>query len=129
MEILKQMGEPLNIDDKERHLLFTLNVIDEIQEHYDKLISDVLSEMLGESEEQRRKSYSVLRYVVTALVNEDVEIHNEASEDKWQNVTEEYIGRRLNNRNYGEVALRVIRAFQRHLPESDDNDPNQTTGQ
>jgi hypothetical protein len=133
MRTLKPIGCLIDFDGKERHFLFTINVIDQIQDHYDMHIDEVMNMLLGKEPEERRKSYSNLKYIVTTLVNEDVEIHNEESEEKWKPVTENYIGRHISMDNIGIVTLTVIQAYTASLPakesEDEEEDPNQRSEQ
>lgn len=136
MSDLNPKGIKINFDNKERHLLYTLNVIDQIQNHYDMAINEVMNLLYGTEPDSRKKSYSMLRYIITVLVNEDVTIHNESSpDDKWESVSENYIGRHVTLHNVGEVSLAVIKAYTSTIPDTDEDeegdnedDPNQMNG-
>jgi hypothetical protein len=115
---LAPIGVPINIDGKERHLLFTVNVIDDIQEHYNLPIAEAVIKTMSKDKE----SFSHLRYILMVLINEDVEIHNDESDEKWKPVTEKYVGRKITIDNAGIVAAAMFTAFTRSLPKSDEDD-------
>ncbi len=134
MSALRPVGEVINIDGTERHLLFTLNAVEQIQDKYDLSINEIINTVFGLDPESRRKSFSILKYIVTALINEDVEIHNDHNEDKWKPVTEKYIGRNISLQNIGIISMAVLKAYTNSLPEPDENEieeeiPNQKSEQ
>jgi hypothetical protein len=133
MRILKPLGEEIIFDDKVRHLLFNINVIDEIQEYYDMYIVDVIN-MIFESKDRdvMKKSYDVLTYVLKTLLNEDVRLHNKKNpDDQWEALTEDFIKDEiLTNETSMQIGLLVLNAFSGSLPKSKgDNNPNQMSGQ
>lgn len=133
MRILKPVGEKFEFDDKVRHLLFNVNVIDEIQEHYDEYIVDVLNSMLdSKSKENQRNCYKKIAYILSVLLKEDIRLHNKNHpEDQWEEITEEYIKEEiLTNNNSGIIAMAIIKAFSGTMPQDEDeDDPNLNTGQ
>jgi hypothetical protein len=125
MRDLRPKGIEINIDGKQRSLLFTINVIDELQERYDLAIYEVIQKLFSEEEKDKKESYKVLKCITTVLINEDVAIHNDESEEKWEEVTEKYIGRKLTIENMGYVAILILKAYQNSLTTSEeDTDPN-----
>lgn len=130
MRILKPQGIEINIDELPRHILFDLNVIDEIQEHYDEPIHDIITKIFGETKDERKQSYKLLRYVLTALINEDVALHNELSGEQWETVSELYIGSIINSGNIGMVSDILYRAYTAQFPKAseDEQSPNVRSG-
>lgn len=124
MRILKPTGVPVKIDDKERKLLFTLNVIDEIQEYYDQSIGEVLKTAFAEDAESQRRSYGIIRKILTVLINEDVEMHNEEQEEKWDKVDEKYVGRRIGQHNLEYIAIKILEAWSGSLPKINEEEKN-----
>ena len=130
MRELKPTGIEIDIDEKPRKLLFTINAIDELQEEYDLPITEIIAKVFATGEGSK-EAYKHLVKIITVLINNDAEIHNDQSDDKWQPVTERYIGNRLTIDNVGTVSAAMLRAFTRHLPkadEEDDDDPNAMSG-
>lgn len=127
MGILKNTGTPLNIDGVERHLIFTLNAIDAIQERFDEPLEDVIAKLTDKEE-----SGNALRAVLTILFNDEVErLSYKPSTQKTdlEPVDEKQMGWILNNQNMLEATYAVLRAYGYDLPEPDENDPNGKSGQ
>lgn len=59
MKILKPVGQELEFDGKVRHLLFNVNVIDEIQEKYDTDVVDVLNTIFETQDKEKKKKRTV----------------------------------------------------------------------
>lgn len=129
MRILKPIGEELEFDGKVRHLLFNINVIDEIQEHYDMYIVDTINSIFDNTnKENQKKSYNTLAYILTVLLNEDVRLHNKKNpKDTWDKVTEEYLKEEvLTAETSARLSILMLNAFNGNLPKSEeDDDPNQ----
>ena len=96
MSAIKDGRLPIQLD-KERHLLFSLNVIDEMQDKFGSF--DNLGEVL-----QGRDSIKNLRWLLTLLINEGA---NEGEES----LTEKQVGRMIHTGNFGEVKTAIFRAF------------------
>lgn len=127
MGILKNTGTPLNIDGVERHLLFTLNAIDAIQERFDEPLEEVIAKLTD-----KKESGNALRAVLTILFNDEVErLSYKPSTQKTdlEPVDEKQMGWILNNQNMLESTYAVLRAYGYDLPEPDENDPNGESGQ
>lgn len=132
MRILKPVGEEIEFDSKVRHLLFNVNVIDDVQEHFDMYIVDVLNSIFEvEDKDVQRKSYDTLSYVLSSLLNEDVRIHNKNNpSDQWEEITEDFIKEEvLTNGNSPVFASLVLKSFNESLPKHEEDDPNQKSGQ
>jgi hypothetical protein len=96
MSVLKDGRYPINLD-KPRHLLFSLNVLDEVQDRcggYDKL-----SEFL-----QGKDMFKHLRWILTLLLNEGAEKDEDA-------LTEQQLGRLIHTGNLNEVQIAIFKAF------------------
>jgi hypothetical protein len=132
VRILKPVGEEIEFDSKVRHLLFNVNVIDDVQEHFDMYIVDVLNYIFEvEDKDVQRKSYDTLSYVLSSLLNEDVRIHNKNNpSDQWEEITEDFIKEEvLTNGNSPVFASLVLKSFNESLPKHEEDDPNQKSGQ
>ncbi len=96
MSAIKDGRLPIVLD-KERHLLFSLNVIDEMQDKFGGF--DKLDEMLkGED------SIKNLRWLLTLLLNE-------GAGDGEPELTEKDVGRMIHTGNFGEVKTAIFKAF------------------
>ena len=133
MRILRPVGEEIQIDDKVRHLLFNINVIDEIQEHYDEYIVDVINSLFNNKDKKKQKqSYSTMVYILLTLLNEDVRLHNKRNpQDMWEELTEEFLKEEVvTNETSMTISLLILKAFNGTLPKSEgDSDPNLKGGQ
>lgn len=132
MRILKPVGEEIDFDGKVRHLLFNVNVIDEIQEHFDMYIVDVLNSMFKvDDKAAQRSAFDTLSYVLTVLLNEDARIHNKNNPaDQWDEITEEFIkGELLTNSTTVTIGLLVLESFNGSISKKGEDDPNQKSGQ
>ena len=125
MSDLRPRGIAVDVNGEERHLLFTFNVIDAIQDKYQKALDKVLDDILQEGVEAK-----VLRDVVLILLNDEVE------REKYKNpqsilkkVTEKEVGWMIGLDNYIEIIAQIMRAYGLSLPEPDDEDPNRGSGQ
>ena len=95
---LRASLQPLPIVlDKERHLLFSLNVLDEMQDRFGGF--DTLGEVLSGKE-----SIKNLRWLLTLLLNEGA---GEGEEP----LTEKQVGHMIHTGNFDEVRTAIFRAF------------------
>lgn len=126
MSDLKPTGEALVIDGVERHLLFTLNVDDDIQAHFDAPIEDVIN-MLTD----KKTSSSALRYTLAALLNDEADRLDHAGvKHELKRYTEQEIGWVVTRDNLAEVLIAVLKAYGLSLPEPDEfESPNGESGQ
>lgn len=132
MRVLMPQGEPINFDGIERKFLFNINVIDEIQEHYDMNFIDVIKMIFTTDEKLVRESYDHLCYVVSVLANEDTRIFNKTSKEKRQPITEDYIKEILTHATANLLGLVVLKAFNSSVKQNDEknedeSDPNPTS--
>lgn len=126
MSDLRPTGIPIVIDGVERHLLFTLNVIDKIQDKYGKPLSDTLTDVTNSE-----LSDHLLRDVLIILLNDEVERENYKNpECGLKSVTEQEIGWFLCRDNQYEVIIQILKAYGISIPEpGEDEDPNAESGQ
>lgn len=96
MSAIKDGRLPIVLD-KERHLLFSLNVIDEMQDKFGSF--DKLDEVL-----KGKDSIKNLRWLLTLLINE-------GADDGEEHLTEKAVGRMIHTGNFGEVKTAIFRAF------------------
>lgn len=83
--------------DKERHLLFSLNAIDEMQDKFGGF--DQLDKVLS-----GKDSIKNLRWLLTVLLNE-------GAEEGEAELTEKQVGRLIHTGNFTEVKTAIFKAF------------------
>ena len=83
--------------DKERHLLFSLNAIDEMQDKFGGF--DKLAEML-----KGKDGIKNLRWLLTVLLNE-------GAADDEEPLTEKQVGKLIHTGNFNEVKSSIFKAF------------------
>ena len=107
MSAIKDGRFPIKLDSKERHLLFSLNVIDEMQDKFGGF--DTLSEVL-----QGKDSIKNLRWLLTLLLNE-------GADEGEEELTEKQVGKMIHTGNFDEVKSSIFKAFA--VGNSGDNKP------
>ena len=120
MSDLRPKPTTITLGDKEYGMLFTLNAIDAIQDHFDIPISQLTGLMRDE-----RKAYKVLRFLVATLINEAID----DSESGEPHVDEKYIGRKMTPANMGTLQSSILKAFSEGTPNSEDDSPNAASEQ
>lgn len=96
MSAIKDGRFPITLD-KERHLLFSLNAIDEMQDKFGGF--DKLDEMLS-----GKDSIKNLRWLLTVLLNE-------GAEENEPELSEKQVGRLIHTGNFLEVKASIFKAF------------------
>ena len=94
MSLIKDGRYPIELGGKERHLLFSLNVLDVIEDKYGGLDS------LGE----KMNSIHEFRWLLTTLLNE-------GRLDDEDELTELQVGRMIHTGNFAEVKDHIFKAF------------------
>lgn len=124
MSNLKPRGIPIVLEGEERHFLFTLNTIDEIQDKYDKSMGEIFEEL-----QEEETAMDTLKKIVTVLLNKEAEREKRLKGRDIPEITEEEVGELIGMDNVGEVVTAVFRAYGYSMPEAEENDPNQESGQ
>lgn len=96
MSAIKDGRFPIELD-KERHLLFSLNAIDEMQDRFGGF--DKLDEVLS-----GKDSIKNLRWLLTVLLNE-------GAEEGEPELNEKEVGRMIHTGNFLEAKSSIIKAF------------------
>lgn len=130
MSDLRPQGVEVEIGGQKRSFLFTINVIDEIQEKCNLPLIDAMKRIVDfiDKNAEDHEAITVFKNVVAALLNGD------GSEEKLE-VDE--VGRLIHLGNYKMVAWKVLEAYGVSIPDPDDRDeeddededPNLETGQ
>ncbi len=122
MSDLNPKGVLVVLGGEERRLLFTLNAVDEIQDHYDCSLEEVIDRLTD-----KRESVKTLRYLVMALLNDEAERSGKEGQKQY---TEKEVGWLITQDNATEVTLAVLKAYGLSLPEPDEYaPPNGQSGQ
>ena len=96
MSAIKDGRFPIELD-KERHLLFSLNAIDEMQDKFGGF--DRLDKVLS-----GKDSIKNIRWLLTVLLNE-------GAEEGEEELTEKQVGRLIHTGNFAEVKNAIFKAF------------------
>lgn len=124
MSDLRPVGVPVEIDGVERHFLFTLNVIDEIQEHYGKKLSEVIDNLTN-----KETSTATMRYLVSVLLNDEAE-RESFNGKELKHYSEKEVGWMLSLDNISIFLTLVLSAYGISLPVPDEEEfPNWESGQ
>ncbi len=122
MSDLKPKGMKIKLGNNEYGMRFTLNAIDEIQDHFDIPVSQ-----LGNLFSDERNQIKNIRYLLTILINEDIDCLNDDRDEKISHIEERYIGRHIDSTNMKSTIQSIYAAFTDSTPESgdsEDSDPN-----
>ena len=124
MSDLRPVGIPIDIGGEERHFLFTLNAIDEIQCRFDEPLEKVIDKLTN-----KKMAAKALRGVVTVLINDDIRRKKHDKLTNEEEFTEEEVGWLLHEGNILDVTMIVLLAYGKSLPEPDEfAPPKQETG-
>ena len=96
MSAIKDGRFPITLD-KERHLLFSLNVIDEMQDKFGGF--DKLDKALS-----GKDSVKNLRWLLTLLLNE-------GADDGDEELTEKQVGKLIHTGNFADVKAAIFNSF------------------
>ena len=126
MGIFKPRGVAIVLNGEERHFIFTLNMIDQIEEKYDKPLMEVLEDVANDT-----GNGHLMRDIVVILLNDEAERNKRMKASvEYSTVTEADVGDMIGLDNYYEVMKALLKAYGISMPEVDeDEDPNQKSGQ
>lgn len=116
MSDLQPKPHKVKIGGEEFGLLFSLNAIDEIQDHFDIPITDLTSML-----EDERTIFKNLRYLLTVLINEGID----DEESGREHITEKWLGRKVTANNMRSLIKDILLAFSEGSPEGEEDDPNE----
>ena len=124
MSRLQPRGIPIVLEGEERHFLFTLNTIDVLQDKYGKSMDEIFEEL-----QEEETATNTLKEIVTVLLNKEAEREKRLGGRDIPETTEEEAGELIGMDNFGEILKALFRAYGYSMPEADENDPNQGSGQ
>lgn len=116
MSDLRPTGTKITLGGKEYGLRFTINAIDDIQEHF-----DIDIENLGELFREKKGRIGKVRYLLTLLINEDIDCVADETGEKPKHLDERYVGRQIDAANIRDTMSAIMRSFHNGTPKLDDD--------
>lgn len=97
---MKENIKYIRVNDKKYPLVFNLNVMEKIQEKYETL------EKWGDLTEGKQKEIDIkaLKYGITEMINEGIDIENENRDVKVEFITEKQVGRIITEIGFEKMA-------------------------
>lgn len=131
MSKLKPAGAKLTLNDKTYDLLFTVNVIDEIEDalsiDIDELKKAIFKDIKGSK--QAQINYKNVSFIIYALIKENCEIRAENGEE-IKPLELKQVKRLISNVNIGDCLEAITSAFMcSFLTESEEESPNEKSSQ
>lgn len=123
MSDLRPTGASIVVEGEERHLLFTLNAIDELQDSFNLELGEIVDSLTD-----KKLSSDTLRRMLAILLNDEAEREAQKGK-KLKKYTVKEIGWVLTLDNQTEYALAILKAYGLSLPEAEEYDPNRMSGQ
>jgi len=115
MSNLKPKPTKIQLGDKEYGLLFTLNTLDDIQEHFNIGVED-LKDILDDP----KKRFANIRWLITALINEAIDA------ESGEHLSERTVGRYITLANMNEFMSLAFKSLKEGSPIVED--PNLPSG-
>lgn len=124
MSDLRPKGVPIELEGVERHLLFTLNAINELQEYYKEDLGKIIDRLTDKEESVR-----TLQQILVTLLNDEAEREAVINGKELKQYTDRQIGWLVTLDNQEQILLAVLSAYGVSLPEPDSENPNLISGQ
>ena len=122
MESLNPKGAKIKFKSKDYYLIFDVNVIDKIQNHFDISINS-LSTLLDYND---LDFYNNVAQILYFLLNEAIEINNDENKDNIEDLYQlDQVRRYINNLNIFEILSSIISAYRLSFIKSEEINPNQ----
>ncbi len=118
MSDLRPKGTKIKLGKNEYGMRFTINAIDDIQEHFEISIEDLTT--LFKDSKTRFKN---LKYLLALLINEDIDCIKDETGEEIPHVDERYVGRHIDSNNMKDIMEAILMTFTNGTPESDDEAP------
>jgi hypothetical protein len=120
MSNLKSNSTKIVLNGKEYGLRFTLNAVEDIQDLFDISIAE-LPKLLHDE----RNAFKNIKGILTILINEDIDCHNDESGEKLPRVDARFVGRQMNVSEIGTLSASIFSSFSSSAPEADEDEaPN-----
>lgn len=122
MSDLNPKGALIEIGGEKRHLLFTLNVIDEIQSTYNTTIFEALQDLADPMKQPK-----AIKYFMMVLLNDEaMRMRYKHPDCTLKELTEDEVGHMISREELTDVVSAILKAYGISMPEPDerDKDPN-----
>jgi hypothetical protein len=119
MSDLKPTGVKIKLGNKEYRLRFTINVIDDCQDHFKVPISEIDSKL-----KDPQDGIKNIKYLLTQMINEDIDCIADETGEKLPHVDERYVGRYIEIGNVNGLIEKIYSTAKESSPEAEDEDPN-----
>jgi len=120
MSDLQPKGVAIEVGGAERHLLFTIAVVDELQSKYNMPISQVMS-LLSDA----MQSPNVVADIMLALINDEIRRNRHYHHSDEKEIPEEEGKWLVEMPRFDEFMGAILLAYMGSIPEADeDEDPN-----
>lgn len=118
MSDMQPIGTPLTLlDGVERRVLFTLSVVDEVQDKFDLTVPEVF-ELTGD----KKRQSEVTGYLVTTLINHAIKRENQLNGTNCKPLTEEYVRDNIDMVILPKIHRAIARSYGYSVPEPDEDD-------
>ena len=130
MSDLKPKGKAVNLGGQTYGMLFTLNAIDDIQEHFNIDIYDMSNLFKDKVENDQiivnRNKMRNLCWLLALLINENLDCEKDMGKPERAHVDARFVGRHITAGNWTSMANKILDAFREAAPvnDEDDTDPN-----
>ncbi|MCD7736961.1 MAG: hypothetical protein LUI07_08400 [Lachnospiraceae bacterium] len=129
---LKPRGVTVTLEGAgERHLLFDFNVIEALQDKYEKSLWEIMNDIVNNSQKKGTwENIPMFRFVLATLLNAECERARLLHGEEIPAVEERDVGCMVGIDNYGEVLKAILKAYGISMPEPEQpEDPNAKSGQ
>lgn len=114
MSDMQPIGTPLTmLDGVERHVLFTLSVVDEVQSKYDQTVPEVFQRTANLKEQS-----DIIAFLVTTLINHAAK----RSGKKDEAVTEEYVKDNIDMIILPKINRAIGKSYGYSIPDPEDDE-------
>lgn len=125
MSDLKPAGDRIRLGKNDYKLLFSLNVVDDIQDKFDIAVSE-LPKLMQEPKTQIKNILKLL----AMLVNEGIDYDNDMDGGNRPHIDARFVGRYIDANNVGELKSKILNSMVNGIPKHEDDDvPNPASGQ
>lgn len=98
----KNINSSIEYKGKTYNLVFNLNVMEDIQEEYGSV--EIWGELV---EDKKEPSAKAIKYGLTAMINEGIDIYNEENEDRREPFTIKQVGRIISDIGLNNIANKI----------------------
>ena len=113
MSAIKDGRYPIELNGKKYHLLFDLNVLDEVQDKFGGY--DKLNEVFKQDNPRMMKD---LKWLLTMLINEGME-------DEEKELTEKQVGKMIHMGNFAMIQEAILKSFSVGVSGDDQDSENE----